>query len=313
MSAIPSAFSSTLPRLASHGIELDLSSEKFGELRRSEDVLDNVNELRARMQSDGYLFLPNYLDRDEVLAARSKMLRDLAALGCLSEDSPPSEGRIRSDQEMALRSATAQSNDALQSVLYDGAMMQFWQRFFGEDVRHFDFTWVRAVAPGQGTAPHCDIVYMGRGTQELYTAWVPLGDTTLEMGGLMMLEGSNNHQKLRANYGSKDVDAFCSNKRGDDFQEMGGGGNVRAGGTLSPDPHKLRERIGGRWLTNEFAMGDLLVFSVFTVHASLDNRSNKIRLSSDSRYQRASEPADERWIGESPIGHGAEAKRGMIC
>jgi hypothetical protein len=48
-----------------------------------------------------------------------------------------------------------------------------------------------------------------------------------------------------------------------------------------------------------------------TLHCSLDNQSpvNRIRLSSDSRYQLASEPADERWIGEEPIAHGPAAQR----
>ena len=50
-----------------------------------------------------------------------------------------------------------------------------------------------------------------------------------------------------------------------------------------------------------------------TVHASLDNHSNRFRLSSDSRYQLASEPADERWIGENPIAHGVAGKRSKIC
>ncbi len=302
----------TYPRLTSQGIELDLTGEAFGSLHRS-DANDDMEAMRARMESDGYLYLPNYLDREEVLGARHKMLSDLAAEGCISRDAPLDEGRVRPDLEMAFRADLALDNSQLQRVLYDGAMMQFWAKFFGESVLHFDFTWVRAVAPGWGTPPHCDIVYMGRGTQQLFTAWTPLGDTTLEMGGLMILEGSNNHQKLRENYGSKDVDAFCSNKRDEKWSGMGGGGNIRDGGMLSSQPRKLRERIGGRWLSNEFRAGDLLVFSVFTVHASLDNQSNKIRLSSDSRYQRASEPADERWIGANPIGHGADAKRGMIC
>jgi hypothetical protein len=51
-------------------------------------------------------------------------------------------------------------------------------------------------------------------------------------------------------------------------------------------------------------MGEVLVFSMFPVHASLDNRSKQIRLSSDSRYQPAGLPTDERWIGANPIGHG---------
>jgi hypothetical protein len=60
-------------------------------------------------------------------------------------------------------------------------------------------------------------------------------------------------------------------------------------------------------------MGDLMAFNMFLVHGSTDNRTDRIRLSSDSRYQLASEPVDERWIGENPIAHGPAGKRGMIC
>ena len=59
--------------------------------------------------------------------------------------------------------------------------------------------------------------------------------------------------------------------------------------------------------------GDVLTFSMAMVHASLDNQSKRFRLSSDSRYQLASEPADERWIGANPIAHGPAGKKGKIC
>jgi hypothetical protein len=49
------------------------------------------------------------------------------------------------------------------------------------------------------------------------------------------------------------------------------------------------------------------------MHASLDNHSDAVRLSTDSRYQPADEPYDERWIGEHPIGHGALAHKSLIC
>jgi hypothetical protein len=49
------------------------------------------------------------------------------------------------------------------------------------------------------------------------------------------------------------------------------------------------------------------------MHASMDNRTNRLRLSTDSRYQLVSQEIDERWIGEDPIGHGPEGKQGMIC
>jgi hypothetical protein len=49
------------------------------------------------------------------------------------------------------------------------------------------------------------------------------------------------------------------------------------------------------------------------VHASLDNQTDRIRLSSDTRYQRASEPADDRWIGPNPSAQTRAAKRGCMC
>ena len=207
----------------------------------------------------------------------------------------------------------AKDNAELLHVLYDGPMMALFEQLVGGDVLHFDYTWFRAVSPGRGTPPHMDIVYMGRGTQRLYTAWTPIGDVPLETGGLIVLEHSHKHDRLNAGYGSKDVDTFCENRRDPGFTQMGGGGNIRAGGALSNNPVKLRERLGGRWLTADFRAGDVLIFSVFLVHASLDNHSQSIRLSSDSRYQSASEPADHRWIGPNPIAHGPEGKRGMIC
>jgi hypothetical protein len=58
----------------------------------------------------------------------------------------------------------------------------------------------------------------------------------------------------------------------------------------------VQQQFGGRWLTTEFQAGDLLIFTMFTLHCSLDNTSPRIRLSTDSRYQPAADPVDERWV-----------------
>ena len=64
-------------------------------------------------------------------------------------------------------------------------------------------------------------------------------------------------------------------------------------------------------------MGDVLIFTMRTVHASIDNRTQTLRLSTDTRYQPADAPIDERWItgpdGASPVAHGLAGKRGRIC
>ncbi len=290
-----------------------MAPDKVGVLRDSSAIAFDPLALRERLETEGYLYLPGLLDRDEVLAARRSATLRLMAAGALVPGSNPMEALAQKGGKGLSMTDLTRDNVELMRVLYDGPMMAFYERLLGESVRHFDFTWFRAVPPGGGTPPHTDAVYMNRGTHDLYTSWTPLGDVSYEEGGLMMLEGSHQHAKLRANYSMKDVDAFCENRVGEGFTRMGGGGNIREGGHLSSQPVKLRQALGGRWLTTEFRAGDLLMFSIFTVHASTDNRSNRIRLSSDSRYQRASEPADERWIGPDPVGHGAGGKRALIC
>lgn len=37
------------------------------------------------------------------------------------------------------------------------------------------FKWVRAMPPALFTGVHIDRVYMGRGSQRMLTAWIPIG------------------------------------------------------------------------------------------------------------------------------------------
>lgn len=303
----------TFPYLTSNHFKLDTSPDAFGMLESSAHLLDDPHALRQRMAEEGHLFMPGLLNRDEVLAARRTCAEKLAAARLLDPNRDVMDCVAANGADVAFMPELAKGNPNLMKVLYDGSMMAFFEKFLGSEVLHFDYTWFRAVAPGRGTPPHMDVVYMGRGTKRLYTAWTPIGDIPIETGGLMVLEHSHLNQRLVNGYGSKDVDAFCENRVGEGYIKMGGGGNISSGGWLSKNPPRLREHLGGRWLTSDFKAGDVLIFSVYLVHCSLDNHSDRIRLSSDTRYQSALEPADHRWIGLNPIAHGPQGKRGMIC
>lgn len=301
----------TFPRsLTSSGHELDTSPERFGELRNSMDVIDDAAALRHRMEEDGYLYLPGYLDRDIAFEARKVITDRLAEEGVFEPGTPPIEAVVRRDVDVKFRPDLTRDNEPLHRLLYDGRMISFHERFLGGEVRHFDYTWLRAIAPGKGTAPHGDSVFMNRGTINLYTAWVPLGDISYDIGGLIVLEKSHRLDDIKNDYGQRDVDSYCSNH--DDAEEYASG-EKWWNGSLSDNPFELQRQLGLRWLTADFRAGDLLTFTLYTLHASLDNQSDRIRISSDSRYQLASEPVDERWIGDHPIGHGVAGKQGRIC
>ena len=300
----------TLPRMTSCGEPIDPSPDDFGFLRDSRDAVGDFAELRQRMDEDGYLFLPGFLNRNDVARVRAEICQTLAGEGLLDPGTPVEQAIARPGVRIAFRPDIANASTSLKEIIYGPAMMALYDGLFEEPSAHYDYTWMRVVAPGLGTQPHCDIVYMGRGTSRLYTAWVPFGDIPIEVGGLIVLEGSHRLRHLKETYGRLDVDSHCENAEGISAMERAG---FLASGAVAGDPAGLRARLGGRWLTADFQVGDLLTFEMFLVHGSLDNGSDQIRLSTDSRYQRASDPFDERWVGEHPIGHGEEAKRALIC
>jgi len=201
------------PRLTSSGLEIDASAAALGELRSSADLTGDPEALRARMREEGYLFLPGYLDRDEVWAARTEITRRLSELGVLDEERPEMEAVTRPGAGAVDPNALTAGNLPLKKLLYSGRMIALYERLLGGAVRHYDFTWFRALpAGGKGTYPHCDLVYMGRGTRNLFTAWTPIGDAAREAGGLIILEKSHLKADRIRNYLERDVDAYCTNR-----------------------------------------------------------------------------------------------------
>ena len=260
------------------------------ELRESNDALDDVAELRQRMADDGYLLIRGLHEREQVLAARRGILEDLDERGFLKPGSPLMDGVVNAASDhAAIQSAMSNRHlirmPALLNLVEGRPVMDFFARFLGGDVLTFDFKWLRTMCPGPGSSLHYDAVFMNRGTADLYTCWSPLGDLTLQMGTLAICLGSNRFEKVKQTYGQSDVDR-------DLIQ-----------GDFSNDPIEMVEKFGGTWATTEFRAGDAVIFGMHTMHGSTDNCSDRIRLSSDTRYQLACEPADNRWIGAEPKGH----------
>jgi hypothetical protein len=125
--------------------------------------------------------------------------------------------------------------------------------------------------------------------------WVPYGDVSLELGGLMILEGSHKKSDLLGNYLRRDVDSYCLNRLG--VEEAKAKERSILGRLLNEEPC-LNTSKTRRLLVNSRVPGRRRSYLRMTlVHASLDNQTDRIRFSSDSRYQLASEAIDDRWVG----------------
>lgn len=271
---------------------LELGSRYLGWLNDSTELLGDECAMRERLADEGYLLLRGLHRPELVRDARRFILERLAENGQLDPTAPLEEGIVGPGGRGAFLGGqkSITRSEPFLHLVESPELMAFFTRLLGGTASTFDYKWLRVVGPGGFTGAHYDVVYMGRGTRNLYTLWTPLGDVSLEMGPLAILQGSHRFERIRATYGEMDVD------------------RDNVSGWFSNDPVDTVDRYGGKWGTAEFAAGDALVFGMYTMHASLDNRTNRYRLSCDTRYQRADEPVDERWVGEDPVAHYAWMK-----
>lgn len=304
------------PPLQSRGHDLDPSAARFGFLKDSSAFRGDINAIRARFEEDGYIYLKGFFDPRMIERARRSVFQKLALDGFLDPAHDMMEGVLKPEvtpDDLAGAMETARQSSEVRWVVFGEEICDFYRTFFDEPIRYLDFIWTRLMGRGIGTAPHCDWVYMGRGSRQLMTCWIPYVDISLAMGGLIILEQSHLKRERIEHYLSRDVDSYCENKPEEkQIVEVEGKSVVR--GWLSKRPDSLAGKLDSRWLTAEqWNCGDLITFRMDLIHASLDNHTNRLRFSTDTRYQPASHPADERWIGANPPGHSRAGKRGRIC
>ena len=248
-------------------------------------------KVRRNLNSDGYIFFRELISREKVLRAKSFLLDDLNSRGILEER----EGGILKANcgihcvpFMEGVNDLTHSNELLDIFEGDELVNAFKNILNVPDVKTFDFKWLRAVPNAKYTGIHCDAVYKSRGSKNLLTCWIPLGDTPLEMGGLCMCESSHsdeNFRKLRSTYGKLDHEKD----------------KLDGSGWFSIDPKEITQLFGGQWRSADFLAGDALIFTMHTLHMSTTNVTNIARLSADVRFQPASDEIDARYMGKDRI------------
>lgn len=164
------------------------STLQVGELRDSTNIYGHHAELLARLREDGYVLLRNFHDRDAVLAGREALLGRLVDAGAV-RGGPGEPGVVspeRWPQAMAAGGDLSGLGE-LREVVAGRRVMAFFDALFGERAITYDYVWLRTMGPGAASLPHCDAVFMGRGTTgSLFTRWTPSGDIPVELGTLAL-------------------------------------------------------------------------------------------------------------------------------
>jgi Phytanoyl-CoA dioxygenase (PhyH) len=272
--------------LTSNGYVLDQSSHRLGELqpvpateRADRDVL------WQRLRRDGYLYLTGFLNPAVVRDFRAYYFTTLAHTGLLQPGTDPADGIAGGgDIDQA----------ALRHTLFGHIVpSSTYHRFCTQPAIHDWFAWllddqvhlhrrkiIRHIKPGHkgiGTATqaHYDLVYLREGTDRVLSAWIPLGETPRHVGGLTYLAGSHHQVMAQERHGRLRHPAT----------------------SITADLPRLAETHNTQWLVADYQPGDIVIHSAHIIHAALDNvdPAQRIRLSTDIRYQRQTEPIDWRW------------------
>jgi hypothetical protein len=265
--------------LTSNGYVLDEHPDRLGWLEPVPEVERSSRpDLLGRLDRDGYLYLPGFLDPAVVEDFRAYYFTVLKPAGL--------DQRQRHDVPLDL--------GLLRQILFDEIVpgspyeslcrhpvIAEWFRWLLAEVVHLHKRKIiRHVRPGEvgvGTATqaHYDLVYLREGTDRVLSMWIPLGDCPLERGGLVYLQGS--HHRVR--------------------REESEGRLQRPAASITADLPKLADDQGARWLRANYRAGDVVVHCSQIIHAALDNvdSDDTVRLSTDIRYQRTTESIDKRW------------------
>ena len=240
-------------------------------LENATDLLANPGELRQRAKEDGCLFFRGLFESARVLEVRRQVLEVCRDHGWLAEGSDLMDGIANPGirvGESGIPSWQAFYDDVqrirdFHALALDPAMIGMLEVLFGEQVLAHSRNICRLVFPDMNThstPPHQDNYFIG-GSDETWTAWLPLGDCPEELGGLAVNRGSHRRGMLET------------------FEGVGPGGR------------QVAVEDASSWVGGDYACGDLIILHSLTIHQGRDNVTpDRLRISSDYRYQPRSHP-----------------------
>ena len=274
--------------LSSNGVEIPVD-ELFTEMRDSTELRAAPDRLRSRFAEDGYVLIRGLLDRRRVLDLRADYFARFDP-AFLAPDSTAEDGVFSGTVPASLPeygTAGHPAYDLVRSDRFDEftrtpELSEVAEALLGGPAELLPRRILRHFHRGSGKASraHIDYDYMDRGSDQLVTAWIPLGDCPVECGGLIYLEGSQRMPLAGLDRLREHTD------RPDDRRP------------ISNDLGLTAQVLGGRWLWADYRAGDVILHSPYLVHASLDNVSDTMRLSADLRFRRRDSELDQRWIGD---------------
>jgi len=250
--------------LISNGYTLEMTPERLGWLEPTDAGLP-LEQLREKYRQNGYLWLKGFFDRDVILDFRRYFFETMFS-------GAKTFFEIVSSQEY-------------EDFCTMPRLWNFYQKFLeGQPYLH-KRKLIRFNLPGEThcTGGHYDLIYLRAGTDKLSTSWIPLGDTPIEMGGLIYLEHSDAlGREMEAEFSMKNVH-LPPEERISAYNR-----NMREGGWVSTNLAEMADRFNSRCPISDYQAGGMMVHSPSMIHPSSLNKDplDTTRPSTDIRYHR---------------------------
>jgi hypothetical protein len=253
--------------------DTDMTRTTAGELVDSSALVGDWQALRARIATDGYVFVRGLLDRAAIDAVGRTGLGHLQACGWTATGPDPVAAAPRTPIR-AIRMRDAFRDRGYMRILADpdfnriafsAPLTDLMAQILGPGGLCYPLKLPRVVYPADlvprqpGNVVHKDY----GSVQDMFTCWVPLGEVPRTLGGLAVKPGSQHTSRCR---------------------------------------YRQLDSLEQGWATVDYEPGDVLVFHCLTTHAALPNRQMRMRFSAEYRWQLADQPAPKRLV-IGPHGH----------
>jgi hypothetical protein len=232
----------------------------------STELMGDVAALRDQLQRDGYLFLRQVLSATSIKTARADAADALQRLAWVGPDLElGTESHYPSDATYWAGVAALLSLPSMHALRNEPVLRAVLTDLFGCDFGPHARSVPRIAFPtgdkgGHEAPAHQDYIY-GQGGLDTLTVWMPLVPCTPDQGALEVLAGSH-RDGLRPIYG----------------------GSFYRCSSVQVDHHSPR------WHGGALDPGDIVLFTSLTVHRARSNRTDRLRMSMDSRFQSLDSP-----------------------
>ena len=292
-----------------------MSTSKFVPFKEANPYIGDAHTLTSKFVDDGYLFFRDLLDKRRVGTVRDNIISVLKKHEFVDRDVHPDpiwSGKWPETNELSPDGVVTKDVvdlGLLEALAIAPELIDLLERVLGGEV----FCWadnkgrLRLMLSGEKsmqvadgpkfsftTPPHQDYYFFR--PVEFCTVWIPLMDIDASIGGLAVGRDSHKEGLHEVWWKGKDYLGVAENsERAQVWRKEGG---VVVAGTTKP---KDTDRV---WLRSDYQLGDVLIFHPLMMHTGVANTSNKVRISTDFRYQRKG--TQTNWESHTPMVESSE-------